>query len=87
MIFKILTYVNNGGSFSTSSISKELGINEFMVDKYKEQLIKQGYIKKKEECSSEACSRCSCGCSSKSLNAIIQWEITEKGINLLNKNN
>ena len=87
MIFKILTYVNNGGSFSTSSISKELCISESIVDMYKEQLIKQGYIKKKEECSSEMCSKCSCGCSSKSLNRIIQWEITEKGVNLLNKNN
>ncbi|MDM0459222.1 FeoC-like transcriptional regulator [Clostridium perfringens] len=86
MLKAILKIMKNSNEFSSSTIAKELNISETMVEIYKEQLEQKGYIKKisLSGCSQEQCSSCGCG-SSKSLNSISGWEITEKGLLVLQK--
>lgn len=86
MLYKILKYLNEEGNFSTRSISKSLNIPEPMIDDLKEKLVGMGYIKK-FSCDTSMCASCSCGCASKKLNDKTDWEITEKGTNLLKKIN
>lgn len=88
MLKAILKIMKNSNEFSSSTIAKELNISETMVEIYKEQLEQKGYIRKisLSGCSQEHCSSCGCGCgSSKSLNSISGWEITEKGFLVLQK--
>lgn len=88
MLKAILKIMKNSNEFSSSTIAKELNISETMVEIYKEQLEQKGYIRKLplSGCSQEQCSSCGCGCgSSKSLNSISGWEITEKGLLVLQK--
>lgn len=90
MLKAILKIMKISNEFSSSTIAKELNISETMVEIYKEQLEQKGYIRKisLSGCSQEQCSSCGCGCgcgSSKSLNSISGWEITEKGLLVLQK--
>ncbi|MEG1481488.1 hypothetical protein [Clostridium sp.] len=85
MIKEIIRYIYENKDFSTSGISKGLGLSEGIVDQYKEKLLLSGYIYKEESCSSEACKKCSCGCNDKMLNPILQWGISDKGINLIKR--
>lgn len=86
MLKSILKLMKDSNEFSSSLISKNLNISETMVDIYKDQLEKKGYIKKiiLSGCSQEQCSSCGCGCSN-NLSSIYGWEITKKGIVLLEK--
>lgn len=88
MLKAILKIMKNSNEFSSSTIAKELNISETMVEIYKEQLEQKGYIKKisLSGCSQDQCLSCGCGCgTSKSLNSISGWEITEKGLLILQK--
>ncbi|MBO3388082.1 HTH domain-containing protein [Clostridium perfringens] len=88
MLKAILKIMKNSNEFSSSTIAKELNISETMVEIYKEQLEQKGYIKKisLSGCPQDQCSSCGCGCGiSKSLNSISGWEITEKGLLVLQK--
>lgn len=88
MLTAILKIMKNSNEFSSSTIAKELNISETMVEIYKEQLEQKGYIKKISLSgrSQDQCSSCGCGCgTSKSLNSISGWEITEKGLLILQK--
>ncbi|EGS9999014.1 hypothetical protein I9Y31_001228 [Clostridium perfringens] len=88
MLKAILKIMKISNEFSSSTIAKELNISETMVEIYKEQLEQKGYIKKisLSGYSQDQCSSCGCGCgSSKSLNSISGWEITEKGLLVLQK--
>lgn len=84
MLNKVLEFINKEGNFSSRVIARELNIQESMVDDLKNKLINMGYISK-VSCDMSACEKCSCGCSSKKLNDKVDWEITKKGYNLLNK--
>ncbi|MDZ4993378.1 hypothetical protein GNF80_10425 [Clostridium perfringens] len=86
MLKSILRVMKDSNEFSSSLIAKKLNISEAMVDIYKEQLEQKGYIKRitLSGCSQEQCSSCGCGCS-KSLASLSGWEITEKGIMVLEK--
>lgn len=84
MLYKVLEFLHKEGNFSTKAISKELSIPELIIDDLKSRLISMGYIKK-ITCDRTMCEKCTCGCSTKKLNDKIDWEITEKGIKLLNK--
>lgn len=84
MIIDILKYLNDGGTFSISAIAKNLNISDDMAKEYREKLIKFNYIRKVNSCSSEMCSKCACGCSSKTLSNLETWEITEKGFKVIN---
>lgn len=86
MIKEILQYLNDGGLFSAASIAKKFSISEEMAKDYRDKLIKFNYIKKIISCSSDMCSKCSCGCSSKTLSNIESWEITEKGLKVIATN-
>ena len=88
MLKAILKIMKISNEFSSSTIAKELNISETMVEIYKEQIEQKGSIRKisLSGCSQEQCSSCGCGCgSSKSLNSISGWEITEKGLLVLQK--
>ncbi|NEU06376.1 FeoC-like transcriptional regulator [Clostridium senegalense] len=84
MLYKVLNFLHKEGNFSTKAISKSLKLPEPIIDDLKEKLINMGYIKK-VICDVSMCEKCSCGCNSKKLNDKADWEITEKGINLLKK--
>lgn len=86
MIKEILQYLNDGGLFSVNSIAKKFNITDEMATDYRDKLIKFNYIKKIVSCSSEMCSKCSCGCSNKTLSNIESWEITEKGLKIIGAN-
>lgn len=84
MLKDILRIMKDSGEFSSASIASKLNISEAMVDMYKEQLEKKGFINKTtlSGCSAEKCSSCGCGCSS-NLSPLSGFEITKKGLSLL----
>ncbi|GAA0071024.1 hypothetical protein UT300003_25480 [Clostridium sardiniense] len=84
MLKDILNYMYANKDFSSKNIAKNLEMSEEVVDEYKNKLELTGYIKK-GDCSSAACEKCSCGCNEKSLNPIIQWEFTDKALNLIKR--
>lgn len=81
---EILKVMKESGEFSSANIAKKLNISELMVEMYKEQLEKKGFINKTtiSGCSTEKCSNCGCGCSN-NLSPLSGWEITKKGLNLI----
>ena len=81
MLKQIISYMYKSHDFSVKGIAKTLDISEEIVAQYKEKLELSGYIKK-EGCSTTKCEKCGCGCSSKSLNPIVKWEFTDKGLAL-----
>ena len=81
MLKQIISYMYKSHDFSVKAIAKALDISEEIVAQYKEKLELIGYIKK-EGCSTTKCEKCGCGCSSKSLNPIVKWEFTDKGLAL-----
>lgn len=89
MIVRLLKYLDEGNDFSDKAVQLNLGVSEFMAQHYKEQLIKGEYIKKVEglNCNS-ACSSCTSQCSFAGSmdNQLIMWEITDKGLNVIQKN-
>lgn len=84
MLKDILKIMKESGEFSSEAIASKLNISEAMVDMYKEQLEKKGFINKTNlsGCSSAKCSGCGCGCSS-NLSKLSGFEITKKGLSLL----
>ncbi|MDS0526615.1 FeoC-like transcriptional regulator [Clostridium sp. SHJSY1] len=84
MLNKVLEIINKESNFSSRFIARQLNLQETMVDDLKNKLISMGYIAK-ISCDMSACEKCSCGCSSKKLNDKVDYEITKKGYNLLNK--
>ncbi|MBD7912966.1 MULTISPECIES: FeoC-like transcriptional regulator [Clostridium] len=84
MLNKVLEFINREGNFSSRVIAREFNLQESMVDDFKNKLINMGYIAK-ISCDMSACEKCSCGCSTKKLNDKVDWEITKKGYELLNK--
>ena len=85
MLKKIISYMYKSNDFSVRGIAKALDISEDIIAQYKEKLELSGYIKR-ESCSTTKCEKCSCGCSSKSLNPIVKWEFTHKGLALAKRN-
>lgn len=85
MLAKVLKIYFEYGNFSSRFVADKLGISEIIVDEYKKQLIRMGYLKKQDECSLEACKTCSCGCVGKKLNPIVNWNITDKGYKIIEK--
>ena len=89
MIVRLLKYLNEGNDFSDKAVQLNLGISEFMAQQYKKQLISGGHIKKADglDCNT-ACGSCKtpCGYAGSMENQLIMWEITEKGMNVLEKN-
>ena len=84
MLTEVLSVYFNDGIFSSRYVSEKLGITKEIAEEYKMQLIRMGYIQKQEECTMESCKSCSCGCSGKKLNGVINWDITEKGYKVIN---
>ncbi|RDY23773.1 hypothetical protein CHF27_006530 [Romboutsia maritimum] len=85
MLIKVLDCLNKKGNFSARIISKELNIPELIVEDLKDKLIKMECIRK-VNCDQSLCEKCTCGCSSTKLNDKVDWEITDKGYKILNKN-
>lgn len=85
MIKEILIYIYKNNDFDTKNIAKNLSLNEELVEKTKENLIKKGYLKFEEKCSQEKCKMCNCDCSSKKLNEVKTIIFTEKAMNILKK--
>lgn len=89
MIVRLLKYLDEGNDFSDKAVQLNLGLSEFMAKHYKEQLIQGGYIKKVDglDCNS-ACASCTskCGHATSIDIQVIMWEITDKGLNVINKN-
>ncbi|OPF52605.1 hypothetical protein BH721_04935 [Clostridium baratii] len=83
MIKDIIRYIYENNDFSSKGIAEGLDVSEQIIEQYKEKLILNGYIKKDDGCTSTKCEKCSCGCSQKSLNPVVQWEITDKGFKLI----
>lgn len=84
MTKKILNLIRSSQGFFSCKIAKELKISQDLVNLYKEELEKRGYLKISSftSCQKGKCSSCSL-CSSKSLNSISTLEITKKGLALL----
>ncbi len=82
LIKEIINYIYKNNDFSVEGIAKALDISEDIASEYKKKLESGGYIKR-ESCSTEKCKGCSCGCSDKTLNPIIKWEVTSKGLKLI----
>lgn len=82
MIKGIINYMYKNNDFSVEGISKALDISEEIISEYKKKLESGGYIKR-ESCTTEKCKGCSCGCNEKTLNPIIKWEVTDKGLKLI----
>ena len=89
MIIRMLKYLNEGNDFSDKAMQLNLELSEFMVQHYKEQLIRGEYIRKVEglDCHT-ACGSCTSKCSLAGTmdNQVIMWEITDKGLNVIEKN-
>ena len=89
MIVRILKYLDEGNDFSDKAMQVNLGLSEFMVQHYKEQLINRNYIKKATglDCNL-ACGSCAsqCGLAGSMDSQIIMWEITDKGLKVIEKN-
>ncbi|MGG7179333.1 FeoC-like transcriptional regulator [Clostridium paraputrificum] len=84
MLINILDCLNKEGNFSTNFISNELNIPSSLVEDLKNRLINMGYISK-VSCDTTMCEGCSCGCNSIKLNDKTDWNITEKGHEVLKK--
>lgn len=86
MILEILTIIYEKRTFSSKLIAEEMGISIELVEEFKKRIQAMNLIKMEEKCEKDSCNKCSCGCSSKNLNSMVTWEITEKGMKLLRKN-
>lgn len=87
MLNKVLEFISKSGDFSTKSIANKLNIPETVAEDLKNRLEMMGYIQRiEDECSSESCKKCSCGCGKLiKLDRTVKWQITNKGENLMNK--
>lgn len=83
MLLKVLNFIYSNKTFSSNIIGKELEISSEMVESLKKKLEELELIKKEDSCEKDSCNKCTCGCSSKSLNNTVNWIITEKGLKLL----
>lgn len=89
MIVRLLKYLHEGNDFSDKAVQLNLGLSEFMAQQYKNQLISGNYIKKVDDLNcNTACGSCKtpCAYAGSMENQVIMWEITEKGLNILEKN-
>lgn len=89
MIVRLLKYLDEGNDFSDKAVQLNLGLSEFIAQQYKNQLISGDYIRKAEglDCNT-ACGSCKtpCAFAGSMENQVIMWEITQKGLNVLEKN-
>lgn len=93
MLIKILKRLTEGGVYSNSSMARELGIDEGLVEQMIIQLQHKGYIEKDSmDCCSESCGCGNKGCTKKSSccgsnsNVSVNiWKITDKGKSMLKR--
>ncbi|MBV7275164.1 transcriptional regulator [Clostridiaceae bacterium UIB06] len=87
MLMKILRRLAQGGMYSNKIVSKELGIDEGIIEQMIIQLKQLGYIEKEKlkdcssgyGCNSSSCSSKNNSCCSNHNIDINIWKVTEKG--------
>lgn len=94
MLIRILKKLTEGGIYSNSSMARELGIDEGIVEQMIIQLQHKGYIEKDSMdccpqgcgCGSKECTKKSSCCGSNSSNASVSiWRVTDKGRSTLKR--
>lgn len=92
MLMRILKRLSQGGVYSNKSMSRELGIDESLVEQMVSQLQNMRYIEKDslQSCSNGCggcCSEKSKSCCSNHNIDLNLWKLTDKGKNALMKQN
>lgn len=86
MLKNILKELNNSNSFSVNSLSKKFNVDSELIESAIEKLINLKYIKKDK--TSDSCGSFCSSCpyaNSCNKDLINFYQLTEKGINYLNK--
>ena len=87
MLKETLNILNSNRAFSVDNFSKKLNITSDMVTDILSQLERMGYIDKSKTSSCETTKCGSCPYASSCNKEIVKYyQVTEKGINYLNKN-
>ncbi len=77
MLIQLLAQLDRGGIQTPDSLAATLGVSEGLIRQMTDQLVRQGYLKKMDNCES-GCGHCELksGCDTHSSG---MWMLTERG--------